>query len=115
MCKVKKSFKNLNFLTLGIFLAKYKEWNLIRIFFADTLEAWQLISIFAGGSPPPPSLLANKPKILVEAGVRRLNVLFAVAARRTMAQIGQKVAKIIKIVVFRGYEELVSRYELNTI
>ena len=32
-----------------------------------------------------------------------------------MTQIGQKVAKIIKIVVFRGYEEQVSRYELNTI
>ena len=69
VCKVKKSFKNLNFLTLGIFLAKYKEWNLIRIFFPDTLEAWQLISIFLlGGSPPPPLFWQINPKILVEAG-----------------------------------------------
>ena len=32
-----------------------------------------------------------------------------------MAQIGQKVAKIIKIVVSRGYEELMPRYELHNI
>ena len=38
-----------------------------------------------------------------------------VAGRPTMAQIGQKLAKIIKIVVSRGYEELVPRYELHTI
>ena len=44
-------------------------------FFPDTLEAWQLISIFfCWGAALPPSFLANKPKILVEAGARRLNV-----------------------------------------
>ena len=38
-------------------------------FFPDTLEAWQLISIFfAGGQPSPPLFWQINPKILVEAG-----------------------------------------------
>ena len=42
------------------------------------------------------------------------NIKLPLTRRRTMTQIGQKVAKIIKI-VSRGYEELVPRYELHTI